>query len=345
MLALESAAGLTAAEVEAAQQRPAESAEAQSYPLLHPPSVISLADRSLRPSGVSTTQNQDLAMDDSKPKPTSLPPRLRSEVFMTELATQKLRESDDAKRAAHALTRGAHAAVAILGVEGSYIAENVERALAGEQFGAVSRSEDPLAQPLQSTSKNTGKRKRQSDSPVVQVRESLQGLPNPFSFGAATSSDLKTEQDSDAVTTIAPLPVPSHTHSPRAATAYSSYQSPNDQDLDEDARSARSGTYSEDEGGAELYHAGDGDASAAPAAAPKPAKKSRKSESGSRPKVKRQRVQAATPGRHTIPHTPRNPDGTPALPLPIGIMVLNNLGGTCGSSSTLTLSLQSTRTL
>ena len=50
---------------------------------------------------------------------------------------------------------------------------------------------------------------------------------------------------------------------------------------------------------------------------------------------KRSKGSVLTPGVHSIPYVPRNPDGTPRLPLAAGIMTLNSLGGESQIASSL----------
>lgn len=383
VLALESAAGLTSAEVEAAEQGETQSALAETFLLLHPPTLPSLADRPRRPPTLTTASDMSSASYnepiDPPHKPASLPPRQRSKHLISEMAADKLREDEEARRTAQGLPRLNFSAVALLGVDGSNIADNVERALSGEQFGVVSAATvPPEAEPesrATASRKTSSKRRRESTTPAPPVRESLQGLPNPFEVAlpapvkqrtpspspppappaaveqvsaplplpappAPAPVEVKTAPSPAPASTYPlpappplPLPVPSAIspaqtqHGYPSQSAYVPQQYPSqtsyyDAEMSDDGRSLGSGAYSEDDGGDYGHNPG--------------SKKARRSNSAGGPrKPKRQKVQTATPGTHTIPHIPRNPDGSPRLPLQVGTMLLKNVGSKCMSPAFL----------
>ncbi|ORY91602.1 F/Y-rich N-terminus-domain-containing protein, partial [Leucosporidium creatinivorum] len=94
--------------------------------------------------------------------------------------------------------------------------------------------------------------------------------------------------------------------------------------MDDDTRSFGTGAgYSEDEGAG---GAGGGAGGAEPKEFVVKERKHRKIEGEKTIKPKRLKTHGITSGTYQIPHVPRNPDGTPRLPIPIGIMILRKLG-------------------
>lgn len=312
VMLLESAAGLSPPEILAAQEAAEAATSSQPFPLLHQPLLPSLKDRP-RPQPVITTAT-DLSQSNYNdplgpvPLPQSLPPRQRSHHLLSTIAADKLRESHEAKRVARGLLKAPYPAVAVLGLEGSYVAENVERAMAGERFGEAGASGEVGAGKSSGGGGGT-KRRRESSvggSSTVKAKarapiETLQGLPNPFAgFGAV------------------PVGAPEPTPPPPSVSAsgrHASSQLDNDVDMPDGSQSPGSIMYSEDE-----------DGGAGVDVKPKE-RRHRKMEGDKVIKPKRVKAHGITSGTFQIPRVPRYPDGTPQLPLPVGIMVLRNLGG------------------
>lgn len=331
VLLLESAANLTSPEVDAAQEAATRSSHAQSFPLLHPPPLPSLADRA-RPTPILNTST-DLSHSSyndpigSPPAPLSFPPRQRSTHLVSQLAAQKLRNDAEARRAAQGLPKPNFHAVSILGLEGSYVAENVERAMMGEQVlepGAMYVEQKPV------TSGGGGgtKRRRGSESSgragkskIVEAPGAVyQGLPNPFAGAGATPIPPP------APVEASPAPPPQQQHYGSASASVEPQQH-GDVDMDDDTRSfGTGGAYSEDEGAS----AAGGEAGAEPKEFVVKERKHRKIEGEKTIKPKRLKTHGITSGTYQIPHVPRNPDGTPRLPIPIGIMILRKLGSEFG---------------
>lgn len=324
VLLLETAAGLTSTEVDAAQESTTRSAHAQAFPLLHPPTLPATTDRP-RPLPILNTST-DLSHSSyndpigEPPRPLSFPPRQRSTHLSTQLAAQKLRNEAEARRAAQALPTPTFPAVGILGLEGSYVAENVERAMLGERFpepGAVLVESKP--------SSGGGKRRRGSESggggravrgksktvdPPVAVA-AYQGLPNPFAGAGATPVAASPyESPQAAYGSVEPL------------QQQHQYGGAGDVDMDDDARSV---------GGSD---AGYSEAESSKEYQVKAERKHRKIEGEKTIKPKRLKTHGITSGTYSIPFVPRYADGTPRLPLPIGIMILRKLGSELVASRT-----------
>ena len=300
ILQLESAAGLTSAEIEAAQEQVVRSAQAAAFPLLNTPALPSLADRP-RPTPTLNTST-DLSHSSyndpigEPPRPLSDPPRQRSQHIRSQLASEKLRMDTEARRIAHGLPKPAFPAVAVLGLEGSYVAENVERAMRGEAFGDAGMYVQQDQKPV--VAGNKRRRESESATPAGGSRSrsraaepqvaAFHGLPNPFAGAGAMVADEY----------VAPV----HQEARRG-----------DVDMDDGGSIGEGAGYSEDEQpDVKEYQ-------------PKE-RKHRKLEGERTVKPKRLKTHGITSGTYNIPHISRNADGTPRLPLPIGIMILRQLG-------------------
>lgn len=188
--------------------------------------------------------------------------------------------------------------MSVLGLEGSYVADNVDRAMRGEQFGDAGvymQEQKPVVA--------GSKRRRESESaaaPSGRSRSkavesqvaSFQGLPNPFAGAGAVPSTEVTQ-------------------------GYYDGERGGDVDMDDGGSLGTGAGYSEDESGEVSSYQ------------PKE-RKHRKIEGEKTVKPKRLKTHGITSGTYAIPHIPRNPDGTPRLPLPIGIMILRKLGSGLG---------------
>ncbi|GAA5821974.1 hypothetical protein JCM11251_004805 [Rhodosporidiobolus azoricus] len=195
---LEVAAGLTTHDVSLVRDQSLQSERELAFPLLHPPVEPSLAERPLKAPVLRTdtdltnpNYNKPIGVP---PLPETLAPRQRSHHLRTAIAAQKLRDGRDAQRAAVGLSKPSFPAVAVLGLEGSTVAANVERALAGEAL-----------EPIQASAARGNKRRRESSSGVGarggRARSSIApsqlvaaneppapvaNLPNPFAaFGTS----------------------------------------------------------------------------------------------------------------------------------------------------------------
>lgn len=293
------------------------------FPLLHPPSLPSLEDRPPELPVITTSSDLTHATYRDPIGPpvasTSLPPRQRSLHLLSTLAAQKLRDSNEARRNALGLPRNSFPAVAVLGLEGSTIAENVERALSGEILvSAAALKEKEEAKRAQKAEKaaraeanghehsSKGKGKEIAAPPL----NSLRDLPNPFSGGAGASIPPP------AVPIVVPAPIEAPQNLLSLGAGYMKAK----QEFEEVGSPAGS-TMSYDEDGM----------SRIPEEAP--ARKHRKAEPGEKVKTKRLRPTGITTGTWPIPFVTRNSDGSPKLPMPVGIMTLTNLGGTITPSS------------
>ena len=159
------------------------------------------------------------------------------------------------------------------------------------------------------TSKRTIKPASPPAEPVAAV---LNALPNPFGFVPAPAP------------VIAPVPqsyLPALPPHPRAAEQMV------DASMEDDHSQEESFANDDDYAAAED--------SSAYGSVPPPSLKQKKSAtptastaSTEKPaKAKRPKNAAVVSGTHLVPFTPKNPDGSPRLPLPVSTMVLRNLGG------------------
>ncbi|KAK4700433.1 hypothetical protein P7C70_g5814, partial [Phenoliferia sp. Uapishka_3] len=197
VLLLESAAGLTSSQVSAALESTYKNDRERDFPLLHPPTLPSLEDRSRTLPALTTstdlTHSSYNAPLGPPPTPLSYPPRSRSQHIITAVAAQKLRDSNEARRIAKGLPKATFPAVSVLGLEGSDVASIVERALAGERFepagsssGATGtnkrrrESTSPERVPLTTTAAGTGGKGKGKAEWATQVV-----LPNPFAGAGA----------------------------------------------------------------------------------------------------------------------------------------------------------------
>lgn len=294
---MESAAGLTTDELNRVQA----TASTSEFPLLDPPSTISLKPRP-RALPVITTST-DLSHSNynapigPSPLPSSYPPRQRSAHLISTIAASKLKENSEARRIARGLPKVNFPIVSVLGLEGSRVAEAVERALAGEVMVARKTVSEAAS----------SKGKGREILPPPPAIASMRDMPNPFAASLPTPvptipSSLSQTQEQQPQT-------------PRQATGEDSdanNMKPKPE-FDDSIGSPMGSTMSyEDDNKTE-----DG----------APPKKNRKSESGEKIKIKKPKVSSGiTSGTFSIPFIPRNEDGTVKLPLPVGIMELNSLG-------------------
>lgn len=335
VIELEMAAGLTSQDVSVLRDESYRTEHERAFPLLHPPVLPSLEDRP-RKLPVLTT-NTDMSGDDYNkplgpaPLPKTFSPRQRSQHLRTAVAAQKLRDEYNAQRIAHGLPRPTFPAVAVLGLQGSTIAANVERALSGETLEVV--SDGPRGgKRRREDSQGAGGRRSGRPSTGAEPAVPAFDLPNPFaSIGAAVpvgATMARNNAEALAAATAAeappvaapapgPLPVPSST--PAAPPPPAPPAGDIDVAMDDDAASVGSAeALAEDDGG---------DYKPRVYSAPASGKRGRKSETGaSRPKKVRQHN--LTSGTFAIPHIARNADGTPRLPLSLGIIQVRALGST-----------------
>ncbi|GAA6064140.1 hypothetical protein JCM10212_005141 [Sporobolomyces blumeae] len=328
VLDLEIAAGITSADVAQSKEVEYRTEHELAFPLLYPPETPSLEDRP-RPPPVLTTStdftnpnyNQPVG---PAPLPKTFPPRQRSHHLRTSIAAEKFRNDYDAQLAAQGLMRPPFPAVAVLGLEGSTIATTVERALAGEHLQAVS---DQAMHQVQQPAARSTKRRRESSSGGARGKSrgstsaapesvSHQHLPNPFASAGAvpegstmvrnSAEALAASQAAAAAELAGGLPTGYEGDAPVMTDDY----------YPDDTASVGSG---EGAGGYE-----DDGEDYKPALGKKSGRQSTGPDKPSRPKKVRQ--QGLAPGTFSVPFVPRNPDGTPRLPLPAGIMTLNKLG-------------------
>lgn len=336
---LELAAGLTSADVAALRDQSRRSERELAFPLLHPPALPSLADRP-RQLPVLTTSTE-LANDQYNaplgpaPLPKTLPPRQRSHHLRTTIAAQKLRDESDAQRVAQGLPRPAFPAVSLLGLEGSSVALNVERALAGEALvpaASLMTAAEPAAR--------GNKRRREGSSgaggagargksragagPAAASGDAptFNNLPNPFAaVGAVPLGSAMARNNAEALAAAAPSQSP--VVAPVAALAGSAEP---DMTMDDGASVASGDGLAEDDGGdykpgaragrggarrSDFGVAGGGAGAAGDNKLVKPKK------------IKQHNL---TSGTFSIPPIPRNADGSIRLPTSVGIMQIKSLG-------------------
>ncbi|GAA5869947.1 hypothetical protein JCM3774_000534 [Rhodotorula dairenensis] len=331
VIELEMAAGVTSYDAAALQEQTYKSEREAAFPLLHPPILPSLGDRPQKPPVLRT--DTDMTGDDYNkppgpaPLPKTFPPRQRSQPLRTAIAAQKLRDEHTAQRIAHALPPPSFPAVAVLGLAGSAVAHNVERALAGESFDAAAAST--------STSADYGsrgaKRRRESSTGVGGGSGRARGgrasaaatdvsapgfnnLPNPFALaGAIPVGAPMSRNNADAIAAASPGPA---TFAQTPAGAELAPSGDIDVVMDDNA-SVGSGEGAAEEDG--------GDYKPAMSAAAKRAGGGRKSDTG-HGKPKKLRQHGLTSGTFSIPPIPRHADGTPVMPIMAGIMSIRNLG-------------------
>jgi hypothetical protein len=332
VLELESAAGLPEPEI-ALSRDPASLTDSQrDFPLLSPPTLPSLADRPRpTPSAVTTTTDLTSATYTNPvvppPLSQSLPPRQRSIHMSSTLAAQHLRDNADARRIARGLPIAPYPIVAVLGLEGSVIAGDVERAFNGEAPRTVERKSKSSKRKRDAngeriSSKGKGKSEEglplptmDVDTPVQQLAPVL--LSNPYEGIAGMSHGGRGDPTAIAAAWAATAAAEA------AAKSYAEPEQPED-DLEYDRSRQESITSYDDHEYAE---------SPAPSQSASGRRARRSPDTMTRDKskavVKPKRLKASgiVPGTYVIPAIPRNPDHTPRLPLPVGIMVLKSLGG------------------
>ncbi|GAA5889803.1 hypothetical protein JCM8208_001135 [Rhodotorula glutinis] len=344
---LELAAGLTSADVAHLRDRALRSERELAFPLLHPPTLPSMADRA-RQQPVLTTSTE-LANDQYNaplgpaPLPKTLAPRHRSHHLRTAVAAQKLRDDYDAQRVAHGLPRPAFPAVAVLGLEGSNIALNVERAMSGVELvpaAEVAAAARAGKRPREGSSgvsagaaaRPRGRARRSSFSqPAATAAASAAGvvdaptynnLPNPFAaVGAVPLGSTMARNNAEAIAAAGP------SESPMGATAAAAVEASVEPDsVMDDAASVGSGEgegFVDDDGG-----------DYKPAARRAGARKSDYGASASAGaagdgklfKPKKVKQHNLTTGTFSIPPIPRNADGSVRLPASVGIMRIKSLG-------------------
>lgn len=314
VLLLESSAGLTSDAVTAAQTSTIVTKEGD-FSAVHPSEVPSLDERFAASSS-------------------NLPPRLRSQHYITNLAADRLREDKSAQRRAAGLPASTVSSVALLGVGGAAVAAEVERIIeegpAGLKSGKRMVASVRLPAPVVSSIP-------QKIQPLVAPPPlvSLDALPNPFSLPPVMFStpvvpppitpDVPTLPKIilPARSTLPPpsvslasLPQPPIVASPLPASLPLPLPLPRPLPLAvplatriEDDRSRSSSV--EEEGGMVM------------------ARKHQLEE----PKVvsKGKRNKGASGGTYSVLFVPRHRDGKPKLPLAIGIMTLKSLGCMCSS--------------
>lgn len=333
VIELEMAAGVTSYDVAALQEQTYKTEREAAFPLLHPPILPSLEDPPQKPPILTT--NTEMTGDDYNrpagpaPLPKTFPPRQRSHPLRTAIAAQKLRDEHTAQRIAHALPPPSFPAVAVLGLGGSAIAHNVERALAGESFDAAAAAASTSAD---GGSRGAKRRRESSTGAVVggsgRARAGrasaaatdvsapgFNNLPNPFALaGAVPVGAPMSRNNADAIAAAAP------TGGAPTPTAVSAAPVASGGDIDvamDDNASVGSAEGPAEEDG--------GDYKPTTSAATRRAGGGRRLDTG-QGKPKRLRQHGLTSGTFSIPPIPRHADGTPVMPIMAGIMSIRNLG-------------------
>ncbi|GAA6029854.1 hypothetical protein JCM8097_001080 [Rhodosporidiobolus ruineniae] len=335
---LEVAAGLTSHDVSVTRDETLRNERELAFPLLHPPSEPSLADRPLKPPVIRT--DTDLSNPNynkpigPEPLPHTFPPRHRSHHLRTAIAAQKLRDEHDAQRAAHGLGKPSFPAVAVLGLRGSTVAANVERALAGEAFEGASdapaaRANKRRRESFTGVARGGGGRARTSASAAAPEALAppppapVMHLPNPFAaIGAAipVGSTMARNNAEALAASSAPAPIPVEL-APTPVVEPSPAATPAPGGYDDDAMDGE-----EEDGGGYVDNDDAEDY--------KPSAKERRAAGGSRKsegltgqaRPKKVRVHGVTSATHQIPPIARGEDGTPYLPVTVGVMIIRNLG-------------------
>ncbi|BGP15010.1 hypothetical protein JCM10213_002846 [Rhodosporidiobolus nylandii] len=333
---LEVTAGLTSHDVSLTRDETLRSERELAFPLLHPPIEPSLADRPQKLPVIRT--DMDLSNPNYNkplgpaPLPQTFPPRQRSHHLRTALAAQKLRDEHDAKRAAYGLSRPAFPAVAVLGLEGSTVALNVERALAGEAFDPAGEAPARGSKRRRESSSGAGRGKSRATSasasapaptpaPVYAAAPApeINNLPNPFAaIGASIPvGETFARNNADALAAASASPAPAAATpqplAPSSGPAAATYEE--DASMLDNSDDGFGAAEEEDDGGA--YK---------PAPSRRAAGRKSGAEGGGM-KPKKVRAHGLTSGTHKIPPIPRNADGTPRLEdINVGILMLRNLG-------------------
>ncbi|GAA5906643.1 hypothetical protein JCM6882_008082 [Rhodosporidiobolus microsporus] len=360
---LEVAAGLTSQDVSLTRDQTLQSERELAFPLLHPPVEPSLAERPLKPPVLRTdtdltnpNYNKPIGVP---PLPETLAPRQRSYHLRTAIAAQKLRDDRDAQRAAVGLPKPSFPAVAVLGLEGSTVAANVERALAGEAL-----------EPVQHAAPRGNKRRRESSSGVGgrggRARTSVapaayaaapeppapvHNLPNPFAaIGAAIPVGASMSRNNAealagsasatpapeyaapspvplpnipvAVPTPAPPPAPVPAPAPAPAAAPpASASTPLASAADDEYASMLDDPMSEPDLPLE-----DDEDDYKPKQRRTAPRKSQPGDAPGQSRPKKVRAHGLTTQTHNIPPIARNEDGSVKLPVNAGIAVIRALG-------------------
>ncbi|BGP39021.1 hypothetical protein JCM10450v2_002978 [Rhodotorula kratochvilovae] len=335
VLELELAAGLTSADVGALREETRRAERELAFPLLHQPALPSLADRPQKPPTLTTatelTNDKYNAPTGPAPLPKTFPPRQRSHHLRTAVAAQKLRDEYDAQRIAHGLPRPAFPAVAALGLEGSSIAINVERALAGEAL-------EPAAEPTARGSKRRresssgagarGKSRASAAAASAPVAEGppvpmFNNLPNPFAAAGAVPLGAQMARN-NAEAFAAAATATAASESPVVEQSISVAATPADEAdfaMDDAASVGSDGGFVEDDGG---------DYKPPAVTSGRARGGARKSDYGAAGdklvKPKKVKQHGLTSGTFSIPPIPRNADGSIRLPMSVGIMQIKSLG-------------------
>ncbi|GAA5971911.1 hypothetical protein JCM11641_001566 [Rhodosporidiobolus odoratus] len=299
---LEVAAGLTSQDVSLSRDDTLRTERELAFPLLHPPPSPSTADRIPKtPATVAPLSRAFL-------------PRQRSQHLRTAIAAQKLRDARDAQLAARGLPKPSFPAVAVLGLEGSNIAGNVERALAGEALQPVAEAPARGSKRRRESSMSVPRGKGRAASASAPVASAppppANNLPNPFAaIGASIPVGAAMSRNNADVLASVSVP-PSISPASLAVTHEIAPVAYEDDVAMDEPLSDDNDPLQEDED----YK-------------PLPKRGGRKSgvESGVM-KPKKVRAHGVTSGTHAVPPIIRNPDGTPRLPVHAGILQVRSLG-------------------
>lgn len=333
VLALETAAGLPEPEIPLSRDPASLTDSQRDFPLLNPPALPSLADRP-RPAPPAVTTTTDLTSATytnpvvPPPLSQSLPPRQRSIHMASTLAAQRLRDDAEARRIARGLPIPPYPVVAVLGLEGSVIAGDVERAFKGEaprnserKSKSSKRKRDANGERI--SSKGKGRSEEEVPPPTMDVDPPVKLAPvllsNPYEGIAGMSHGGRGDPTAIAAAWAA---------SAAAEAAAGSYAQPEqlEDDFEYDRSRQESITSYDDHEYAESPAPTQSQPSRKPRRSPETMARDRAREKAV-VKPKRLKASGIVPGTYVIPAIPRNPDRTPRLPLPVGIMVLKSLGG------------------
>ncbi|GAA5854516.1 hypothetical protein JCM8547_004871 [Rhodosporidiobolus lusitaniae] len=369
---LEIAAGLTTYDVSLTRDATLRSERELAFPLLHPPALPSLADRPQKAPVIRT--DADLSNPDynkplgAAPLPETFPPRQRSHHLRTAIAAQKLRDDHSAQLAAHGLVKPAFPAVSVLGLEGSTIAFNVERALAGEPFQSSSAADAAPARGSkrrrESSTGAGGSGRGKSRAASASVAPSpypaallppaspapaqpVTNLPNPFAaIGAAVPVGTSMSRNNaealaaSAAPPLPPAPLPSMPIDVPLPAAPSPSIAPTVTATPAPAASATpmavdQTPYAEDDDGSFSDNYVEAEEDDGGAYRPTATKRGRKSAGGGGAgggdgtggyKPKKVKAHGVVSETHKIPPVARNADGTPTLPVQVGMVTVQKLG-------------------
>lgn len=327
---LEAAAGLTTDEVAAAEEERKLTERQREFPLLHPPPQLSLEERPrelpVLTTGTDFTTSTYNDPVGPPPPPSTVPPRDRSRHFLSTLASDKLRATSEARRLARGLPAPIFPAVSVLGLDGSTVAIKIERILAGEDY-------EPPPDPRPAANGRGGPRREslvpapaKGKAKAESTLASLHSLPNPFSGAGAVADVVRGTADAiaaaDNAARLADDAARLADNAARLATTetYDGSHSP-----------GSAASYDEDHTGDVSVQSGSGLHSLhgfSPGTQQQP-RKHRKAEVNANDKQikpKRLKTHGIKSGTYQIPFIHRNPDGTPQLPMSVGIMILRKLG-------------------